>query len=172
MSFNYIPFDYAKAKKTAERTQAFYEQNKPGVQIHIKSCASLNLPGSGALNSYNFPQDMEKFLDKRAHNDYLFARFHETIEDDFIPATQPWYGIAEHTAFLGGQVDFSDVTTFHHQICENFEDWRNLKLDRENMWLKLVVDGMAYMRQKWEEFIPIRMRGADGPSDIANAMSA
>ena len=113
---------------------------------------------------------MEKFLDKRAHNDYLFARFHEAIEDDFIPATQPWYGIAEHTAFLGGQVDFTETTTFHHQICENFEDWRNLKLDRDNMWLKLVVDGMAYMRKKWEEFIPIRMRGADGPSDIANAI--
>ena len=170
MNNTYIPFNYAKAERTAERTRAFYEQKKPGVQIHIKSCASLEVPALPPLNSWSFPGDMEKYLDLRAHNDYLFARFHESIEDDFIPATQPWYGIAEHTAFLGGQVDFSDITTFHHQICENFEDWRNLKLDRENMWLKLVVDGMAYMRKKWEEFIPIRMRGADGPSDIANAI--
>ncbi|MBR3867192.1 MAG: hypothetical protein IKM54_05310 [Butyricicoccus sp.] len=170
MSNSYIPFDYSKAAKTTERIRAFYESDKPGVQIHIKSCASLNLPGSGALNSYNFPQDMETFLDKRAHNDYLFARFHETIEDDFIPSTQPWYGIAEHTAFLGGEVDFTEDTTFQHQICQELEDWRSLKLDRSNLWMHLVADGIAYMKNKWEEFIPVRMRGADGPSDIANAI--
>jgi len=169
MSNSYIPFDYAKAARTAERTKAFYHK-KTGVQIHIKSCASLQQPAMPPLNSFSFPQDMEKYLDLRAHNDYLFARFHETIEDDFIPSTQPWYGIAEHTAFLGGQVDFTESTTFHHQICSELEQWRDLKLERDNFWIRLVVDGMAYMKNKWEEFIPIRMRGADGPSDIANAI--
>ena len=169
MSFNYIPFDYAKAARTTERIKEFYNK-KTGVQIHIKSCASLQLPASAPLNSWSFPEDMEAYLDKRAHNDYLFARFHETIEDDFIPSTQPWYGIAEHTAFLGGEVDFTETTTFHHQICENLEDWRSLKLDRDNFWIHLVADGIDYMRRKWEEFIPVRMRGADGPSDIANAI--
>ena len=169
MSFNYIPFDYAKAARTTERIKEFYNK-KTGVQIHIKSCDSLQLPAIPPLNSFSFPQDMERYLDLRAHNDYLFARFHETIEDDFIPSTFPWYGIAEHTAFLGGQVDFTETTTFHHQICENMEDWRALKLDRNNLWIHLVADGMAYMRNKWEEYIPVRMRGADGPSDIANAI--
>ena len=151
MSNTYIPFDYAKAERTAERTRAFYEQKKPGVQIHIKSCASLETPALPPLNSFNFPQDMEKYLDLRARNDYLFARFHESIEDDFIPATQPWYGIAEHTAFLGGSVDFTETTTFHHQICPELEDWHNLKLDRNNFWIHLVADGIAYMQKKWEE---------------------
>ena len=170
MSNAYIPFDYAKAQRTTERIKAFYESKKPGVQIHIKSCDSLQIPKAAPLNSFSFPQDMERYLDARAHNDYLFARFHETIDDDFVPSTSPWYGIAEHTAFLGGHVDFTEATTFHHQICDNLEDWRSLTLDRENLWIKLVVGGIAYMRQKWEEFIPVRMRGASGPSDIANAI--
>lgn len=169
MSFNYIPFDYAKAERTAERIKAFYNQ-KTGVQIHIKSCASLKQPALPPLNSFAFPQDMEKYLDLRAHNDYLFARFHETIEDDFIPSTQPWYGIAEHTAFLGGQVDWTETTTFQHQICPELEGWRELKLERDNLWIHLVAGGMAYLKKKWEPFIPVRMRGADGPSDIANAI--
>ncbi len=168
---NYIPFDYAKAARTTERIRQFYDSKKSGVQIHIKSCDSLKTIPAAPLNSYAFPKDMETYLDRRAHNDYLFARFHETIEDDFIPSTSPWYGIAEHTAFLGGRVDFTESTTFQHPICEeNIEDFRSLKLDRENPWIHLVVDGIAYMRKKWEEYIPVRMRGADGPSDIANAI--
>ncbi|MBQ2957666.1 MAG: hypothetical protein IJE08_14550 [Clostridia bacterium] len=170
MSFTYTPFDYAKARQTTERIRDFYEKKETGVQIHVKSCASLATPKLAPLNSFSFPEDLHKYLDARAHNDYLFARFHETIEDDFIPSTSPWYGIAEHTAFLGGKVDFTETTTFQHQICEELEGWRDLKLDRNNFWIHLVADGIKYLHEKWEEFIPVRMRGADGPSDIANAI--
>ena len=170
MEKEYIPFDYAKAEALAKRTKAFYESSTPKTQIHIKSCGSLKLPKMPPLNTFDFPKDLERYLDMRAEKDYLFARFHENIQDDFIPSTSPWYGIAEHTAFLGGQVDFTPTTTFQHKICEELEDFRNLKLDRNNLWIHLVVDGMRYMREKWGEYIPVRMRGADGPADIANAI--
>ena len=166
----YVPFDYDRAQEIARRTADFYHGPCGKAQIHIKSCASLKLPKLPPLNSWSFPQDMERYLDMRAENDYRFARFHEAIDDDFIPSTSPWYGIAEHTAFLGGKVDFTETTTFQHQICDTIEDFRTLKLERENLWIRLVVDGMRYMRNRWEEFIPVRMRGADGPSDIANAI--
>ena len=170
MDKNYVPFDYNRAETIAKRTLDFYNGSVGKAQIHIKSCASLKLPRNRPLTDFSFPRDMETYLDMRAERDYEFARFHERIDDDYIPATSPWYGIAEHTAFLGGQVDFTADTTFQHRICEEIEDFRSLKLDRGNMWIKLVVDGMAYMRKKWEEFIPVKMRGADGPSDIANAI--
>ncbi len=170
MTKRYIPFDYDRARAIAERTRNFYDGNGGRALIHIKSCASLSLPALPPLNHWSFPSDMERYLDMRAERDYLFARFHETIDDDFIPSTAPWYGIAEHTAFLGGKVDFTKTTTFQHPICERLEDFRGLKLDRENPWLRLVVDGIRYMRERWGEFIPVRMRGADGPSDVANAI--
>jgi len=166
----YRPFDYARAEAVARRTKEFYGSEKPGVQIHVKSCASLKLPPMPALNSFSFPRDMERYLDLRAERDCIFARFHENLEDDYIPSTAPWYGIAEHTAFLGGQVDFTETTTFQHKICEEAEDFRRLRLDPDHLWIRLVVDGIRYMREKWGEFIPVRMRGADGPSDIANAI--
>ena len=170
MDKKYVPFDYQRAEAIAKRTKEFYEGPVGKAQIHIKSCGSLKLPKTPALNSWKFPEDMEKYLDMRAERDYLYARFHEQIDDDFIPSTAPWYGIAEHTAFLGGKVDFTATTTFQHEICEELEDFRDLKLDRNNLWIHLVVDGIKYMREKWEEFIPVRMRGADGPSDVANAI--
>ena len=166
----HTPFDYARAEAIAKRTKEFYEYNGAKTQIHIKSCASLKLPPMPKLNTFSFPQDMERYLDMRAERDCLFAKFHESIDDDFIPSTSPWYGIAEHTAFLGGQVDFTETTTFQHQICDELEDFRKLVLDRNDLWIHLVVDGIRYMREKWGEYIPVRMRGADGPSDIANAV--
>ena len=170
MAEQYKPFDYDRAKKLAMRTNDFYNGNVGKALIHIKSCATLPLPAMPPLNSWSFPNDMERYLDMRANRDYLFARFHEKIDDDFIPSTAPWYGIAEHTAFLGGAVDFTKTTTFQHTICEEIEDIYRLKLDRENLWIRLVVDGIRYMNEKWSEFIPVRMRGADGPADIANAI--
>ena len=167
---DYIPYDYKKAEKIAERTRAFYDAPAGKALIQIRSCGSLNVPPMPPLNSFSFPADTERYLDMRAEREYEFLRFHEQIDDDFIPSVSPWYGIAEHTAFLGGKVDFTPDTTFQHQICENIEDCENLKLDPENMWIKLVVGGRKYLREKWGEFIPARMRGADGPSDIANAV--
>lgn len=170
MAREYVPFNYEKAEKIAKRTQEFYSGEKGKVQIHVKSCGSVVLPKTPALNSVKFPQDMEVYLDAVAEKAYEFARFHESIDDDFIPTTAPFYGIAEHTAFLGGKVDFEENTTFQHQICEEFDDFRNLKLDKDNLWIHLVAGGMKYMREKWGEYIPVRLRGGDGPSDIANAI--
>ena len=170
MSTKYIAFDYDRAESIAKRTKAFYESKHPKTQIHIKSCRSWKLPNMPALNTFSFPEDRERYLDMRAQRDYMFARFHETIEDDYIPSTSPWYGIAEHTAFLGGKVDFTASTSFQHKICDKLTDFRSLVLDKEHMWIRLVVGGIRYMRERWGEYIPVRMRGADGPSDIANAI--
>ena len=167
---DYIPYDYKKAEKIAERTRAFYDAPAGRALIHIKSCDSLDIPPMPPLNSFSFPDDTERYLDMRAEREYAFPRFHEGIDDDYIPSVSPWYGIAEHTAFLGGKVDFTPDTTFQHQICENIEDCEKLTLDPENMWIKLVVGGIKYLREKWGEYIPVKMRGADGPSDIANAV--
>jgi len=167
---SYIPFDFARAETLARRTNEVYHGKRGKAQIHIKSCDSLALPKLPPLNSFSFPADMESYLDLRAERDIQYAAFHASIDDDMIPSTAPWYGIAEHTAFLGGKVDFTADTTFQQKICEELEDFRTISLDRNNPWIHLVVDGMIYMRKKWGEFIPIRMRGADGPSDVANAM--
>ena len=166
----YVPYDFKKAERIAERTRAFYGAEEGSALIHIKSCASLKIPEMPPLNSFSFPDDNERYLDMRAEREYAFLRFHERLDDDYIPSVSPWYGIAEHTAFLGGKVDFTPDTTFQHQICEKLEDCGSLKLDPDNMWIKLVVGGIKYLREKWGVYVPVKMRGADGPSDIANAV--
>ena len=171
MTEEYIPFNYKKAEAIAKRTEEFYKGPSGKALIHIKYCRGNGIKFNEIkpLNSYKFPEDRDAYLDLRAQNDYLYAQFHERFDDDYIPSTCPWYGIAEHTAFLGGEVDFAKDTSYNHQICKNsIEEYKNIKLDKENTWIKLVAGGIKYMSEKWGEYIPVRLRGADGPSDIAN----
>ena len=168
-----IPFNYEKAEQIAKRTEAFYQGDKGKALIHIRSCGENGIIYNkmNPLNTYKFPEDMEHYLDLRAENDYLSARFHERFDDDLIISTCPWYGIAEHTAFLGGGVDFSSDTSYNHQICnDSIEEYKSINLNKENMWIKLVSGGIKYLKEKWGEYIPVRLRGADGPSDIANVI--
>lgn len=166
-----IPYDYKKAEAIAKRTEAFYEGPTGKALIHIRGCSDsgINYKKIKPLNAYKFPEDMETYLDLRAENDYLYSKFHERFDDDLIVSTCSWYGIAEHTAFLGGKVDFATDTSYNHQICQNsIDEYKNIKLCEDNLWVKLVSGGIKYINEKWGKYIPVRLRGADGPSDIAN----
>lgn len=164
-------YDYNRAEKVAKRTLDFYNGKKGKVQIHIKSCGTWkHTQEIPALNALNFPEDMEEYLDAIAQKDIQFAAQHDKLDDDMIWSTVPFYGQAEHSAFVGGKVDFATDTSYHHQVCKEIGDFRNLKLHPDNMWTHLVAGGMEYMRKKWGSYIPVRIRGAHGPSDFANVL--
>jgi len=165
-----VPFDVSRAERIAERTMQLYNGGKGQTMISVH-CQNWKIPQDvPPLNAMQFPQDMEAFLDRTAIRDYYLSREHERIGDDWIHSTRPRYGIAEHSAFLGGKVDFSTDTSYQHQICAELSDFRNLKVERDNVWMKLVVDGMKYLREKWGKYVPVCLRGADGPADLANAV--
>lgn len=168
---SFTPYDYKKAERIAAQTKEFYASEKRGVaQIHIKGVAELSEGRMPPLNTFEFPKDMEKYLDLRAERDIRYYEKRSGLADDFIEAIQPWYGIAEHTAFIGGKVDITADTSFQHQILDSIDDMDTLTLDENNMWLRLVVDGIDYLNKKWGKYVPSKIRGADGPSDIANAI--
>lgn len=166
---DFSKFNYKKANEIAVKTKKFYESNKPGSLVQITNIKGVRqeLP---PLNSFDFPKDMYKWIDVLVERDIAYANIHKEIDDDFIPSSSPWYGIAEHSAFLGGRVDFTPTTTFPHPICDTIQACKGLRLDTENIWIQMVVGGIKYIREKWGDYIPARMRGANGPSDIANAV--
>lgn len=167
----FVPYNYARAEKLAERTRAFYNGKKGKLQIQIrwvggwKTTQSVKKP-----NQLILPDDMESYLDSIAIRDYQISRLHDSIDDDMMCSTAPWYGIAEHSAFVGGEVTLERETSYCKPVCKEITDFKKLSYSRDNMWAKLVIDGMEYMREKWGEYIPVRLRGAYGPSDFANAI--
>ena len=45
-----------------------------------------------------------------------------------------------------------------------------MKLDPENIWFDRVAGGIEYLKNKWGGRLLPRLRGADAPSDVANAV--
>lgn len=154
-------------ERTNERLKKFADAKK-GVLIQIKSINELSVVNR-RLDSFGLPDKMEGYLDYRLalFLEYWDKRKH--IDDDMIPAINPWYGIAEHTAFIGGEAEYGDQTSWHHPfIIDWAKDRQKAKLDENNIWLRLVLDGIEYLADKCDGSYAVKLRGAEGAMDIAN----
>jgi len=167
---SFTPVNLARAERITERIRKFYEAGPGKALIQIRNCGSWKTMRQQPLNSYVFPDDMEKHLTNLAECAMTLIGQHERFDDDYIPSTVPWYGIVEHTAFLGGEVTFETDTSFQHTICKSIEDIGSLKLDPGHEWIRLMIGGMRFMRETFGDTIPVRLRGSMGPSDFANAI--
>jgi len=154
--------------KVLSRTKQF-NKAKTGVLIQIKNISEIEPPAK-PLNSFKLPYNMEEYLDYRIERFLNYWNKRKSIDDDLLPALTPWYGIAEHTAFVGGKVDFSEETSWHHQVMKTYDDINKISLDANNIYLKLVIDGLKYIKEKAKGEFFTKFRGADGPMDVANVI--
>jgi len=152
-----------------ERTTAFTTSGKIGDAL-IKINLEQNAYPVKGLDTWQFPNQMQDFLDEQIKALEFSWKDRKTINDDSIPALYPRYGIAEHSAFVGGEVDFSEDTSWHHQILHNYKDAEKLELRDDNVWLRLVIDGLSYLREKGEGVFAVKQRGAMSPMDLTNAL--
>lgn len=150
------------------RMSELLASEKPGALIQVRGIESLRGEPMPPLNSFSFPEDMEPYLRMRAERAAAYWEKRAGLDDDLLPSIAPWYGIAEHTAFLGGEVEFSAETSYNRVILKDWADFDSLRLDSGSMWMRLVTEGIAYYREKWGDVLVPKLRGADGPSDIAN----
>lgn len=162
--------DIAKIKHRIEKTRQFYSTGANGCAlIKVKSIATQPVAAL-PLTRYDFPKDMYRYMDDRAGRYIEQMRLREDVEDDTIPAEGPWYGIAEHSAFLGGWVEYGDDTSWHHIEMNSPGELEKLSMDENNEIFRMVTGGIAYMRDKYpDNFLPM-VRGASGALEMANTL--
>lgn len=154
-------------ERTNERLKKFADA-KTGILIQVKSIEELSVKRR-RLDSFGLPDKMEEYLDYRLAMFLEYWDKRKDVDDDIIPAINPWYGIAEHTAFIGGVADFGDQTSWHHPFIIDWEkDRQKAKLDENNTWLRLVIDGIEYLSDKCDGSYALKLRGGEGAMDIAN----
>lgn len=124
-----------------------------------------------ALESCDFPKDTARFMDAVIRNYLTWFEAHGELEDDLIPALKPFLGIAEHSCFLGGGVEYGGNTSYQTPVLNDIAEWRELRFDENRPHYKLLMDCMAYLKEKSREYgYFVSLRGFDGPMDIANAI--
>jgi hypothetical protein len=161
--------DYKRTDEIIKRTKDMYESGK-GALIQVKEIFSgIDVPFR-PLDSFGLPKNMETYLDYMIERQRIFWDTRNQIPDDIIQSITVRYGIAEHSAFMGGDVTFSETTSWHHQHVKDYSDYTLAKVDESNIWRNLVIEGMKYMKSKVKDEFFIRFRGADGPLDVVNAL--
>ncbi|MFA5341559.1 MAG: hypothetical protein WC332_07265 [Clostridia bacterium] len=160
--------DYKRADEIIKRTKNLYDSER-GTLIQVKDVSGIDVPRRG-LDSFGLPDNMNTYLDYLVENQRIFWNTREQLQDDIIPSLTARYGIAEHSAFMGGEVSFTENTSWHHKHVEDYSNYTLSKVDETNIWRNLVIEGMRYLKNKVKDEFFIRYRGADGPLDIVNAL--
>jgi len=145
----------------------FDQEAGPGCCLMVRQIAELGAE-SVPLNRWRFPEDNLAYLKAKAEALKRAWQARSMLDDDSLPTLSPYYGIAEHSAFIGGPVAFETDTSYHQPILDAADGWRQLAPDPDNSWLNMFREGYAYYREQWSDDFFIKQRGAYGPMDLAN----
>ena len=142
------------------------------ILLHITGIAST--PPSASikpLEEWDFPRDYREYMEACIQKERARWSYRGGLGDDLLPCLKPYYGIAEHSAFVGGKVVFGANTSYHQHPIEEWEDFYKLSLDENNENFRLLLDSMEYLKSREKEagFIAV-LRGGEAPMDMANAL--
>ncbi len=153
-----------------EETQKFlYGEGTGMALIQVKSIKELNKK-SLDLTQYSFPQEYKKYLDDKAESEIEYWNKRLQLNDHTVPSIAPWYGIAEHSAFLGGEVTYAPDTSWQEVTVTDLEDISGVAMDENNDIYQMVVGGIAYIREKYGALFAPQVRGTSGVLEIANTL--
>lgn len=165
-----MKMDKARVENCIAKTRAFYDTNAIGCALlKVKEISTLPSP-SLPLTDYSFPDDMYRYLDDRARRAIVRLEQRAELADDTVPAEGPWYGIAEHSAFLGGRVDYDRETSWHHPLLDAPGELEKLAMDENHPVFRMVNGGIAYLREKYGEYFFPMVRGASCALEMANTL--
>jgi hypothetical protein len=157
---------------TLARIRRFTTNGRPGDAL-----INLDLHGSGfplpprtPFTRWRFPADLRRYLDEQIALLLATWEHKRGLDDDAIPCLYPRFGIAEHSAFIGGEVEFSADTSYVHPCISDWTDLDRLELRDDSPWLRLVVDGLRYLAEQSAGRFAVMQRGAMAPLDLANAL--
>lgn len=153
------------------RTKNFYETESVGnALVMVRSIDSIKLPSVKALNLWYFPEDLHAYLDQCIERLVFYWENRQIINDDHIPAIAPYFGLAEHFSYIGGEAVFTEDTSYPLPFIIDWSDMDDLELREDNVWIRMVIDGMKYLRDKSEGRYAVQLRGAHCPLDLANML--
>ena len=152
-----------------ERTKAFYESPR-GALIYLTGISTFKEERARSLSSWSFPEDLHPYMDTIIEAAELHWKQRDEINDDLLPSVCPWFGIAEHSAFMGGDVHFARETSFQIPFITDWDKLDSIVFSEDNKWFKMLMEGFRYLKEKTQNRFLLRQRGAAGPMDMANAM--
>jgi len=168
--FKEIHYYKPNLEDVISRYQALYETKEPGhAMIYAMPCVPDSEPVP-ALNKIDLNTQMEEYLDICLRNYASALEKMIDIQDDLIPTFGPNFGIGDYSAFIAGEVIFTEDTSWAAPVMKSLEDMKGFSLCRDAYWVKIMERALSYLvKQTASGPIPI-IRGFYSPLDLAHSL--
>ncbi len=151
------------------RTRTFLQATTPGhylVRVNLPT-ATLEIP---PLYEFDLDRQLTEYFDWQLKAARLVWRAKAELDDDTIACICPRFGIAEHSAWLGMNVQFQERTCLPIPIIDSLADVKHLRLSETTKWFQYMQRGYEYLRQQQQGDFVLAVRGTMMPMDLANAL--
>jgi len=154
------------------RTRAFLEATEPG---HFLVNAGFPVEGkpAPALDRLHLddPDDLHLWLGVQLENKRAFWKAREGLPDDHIPSIAPFFGYAEHAAWLGLKVVLQPATSLAVPAYDDIARVpRELSFSEDAPWVRLMRESYAWLREQQRGDFVLAVRGGASPMELANSL--
>ncbi|MBP9040212.1 MAG: hypothetical protein KBF64_00400 [Anaerolineaceae bacterium] len=168
--FKEIHYYKPNLEDVIRRYRALYDAKEPGhAMIYAMPPAPVAEPVP-ALNKIDLNTQMEAYLDICLRNYALALENTVDICDDLIPTFGPNFGIGDYSAFIAGEVVFTEDTSWAAPVMKSLDDYKEFTLREDAYWVRMLERALLYLaRQTASGPIPI-IRGFYSPLDLAHSL--
>jgi hypothetical protein len=159
----------AHIQRVVQRSRAFYRQTEPGHYL-VHAEVPAEAPPIPPLHEFDLDRQLADWLDSNLAAARPGWRAKEGLDDDAIPAFCPFFGIAEHSAWLGLEVRLQDTTCLPLPLIHEPTDLDRLRCSEDDRWFRIMRSSYDYLRQRQDGTFVLSMRGTMTPMDVANAV--
>ncbi len=156
--------------RVIERYKELYKAGAYGNHL-VYAMPAINPPEPlPALNKVDFDKGLEPYLDLTLRNYAAQLEAIREIPDDLLPSAGLFFGIGDYSAYIAGEVVFTEDTSWAAPVIEKWEDLDRLTLDPENLWVKRLERATRHIVARTKDSpVPI-VRGYYSPLDMAHAL--
>jgi hypothetical protein len=151
------------------RSRAFYRRTEPGHYL-INAEIPAEAPPIPPLDEFDLDRQLAEWLDYNLAAARPTWRVKEGLDDDAIPAICPFFGIAEHSAWLGLEVRLQETTCLPLPVIDEPADLQKLRCSERDRWFGIMQSSYEHLRRRKDGTFVLSMRGTMTPMDMANAV--
>ncbi len=156
-------------RQVVARSRSFFTKKEPG-HFLIQTMVPFAAPEIPPLYDFNLDEQLETWLDYKLNAAREKWRSKAGLDDDTLPAICPTFGIAEHSAWLGLEVQLQQDTCLPIPLLNEEADLNLLQLNEMNKWFQYMQRGYDYLRRQQDGSFLLSIRGTMCPMDLANAL--
>jgi hypothetical protein len=160
-----------RVKTSVARVRRFFGSSRPALLVGVHFPPDRGTPVQvPPLCSFDLETQLEEQLDLRLASHRPTFESKADIDDDWLPHVHPFFGISEHSAWLGMDVRLQEATSLPVPIVHGPGDLARLVRNEQAVWFRRMQRAYAHLRRRQDGTFIVSVRGTMCPMDMANAV--